>query len=250
MLKSTLSNAGKWMEAENATNGTYPTSLSGLQGQAGVILSLSHAANGFCVNGEMATGNQLHFSYESAAGGLKEGLCSGAVINGSETGINPNLVANTDFSSGWSFSSSSNPGRTLATRTGVTGDPHSNRPVLVLSNSATTSVTWAIITSGLNYNAIEDGKTYTLSYYVRKVGPFPGGSIGIGIGNSSNTNVTIYSNSGGAITPSDAWQRFTKTGVAIRRETGDQRIYIATNPASYTTSGWQLEFQGFEIREA
>lgn len=247
LLKSALANAGKWMHSQNALNGSYPTSLSGFQGQSGVALSLSSTANGFCINGEMLSGSPLAFRNESNSG-IQEGFCSGAVISGSESGIKPNLVTNTDFSSGWAFSSSSNTGRALTTRAGTSGDPYPTRPVLVLSNSTTTSVTYAIFTGGIDYSSVESGKVYTLSYYVRKVGPLPGGSVAIGIMNSSATNVTIpYSN--GYVTPTDTWQKITRTSTATRKETGDQKTYMSTPVSAYTTSGWQLEFQGIEIRE-
>lgn len=249
LLKSALSNAGKWMQTENAKNGTYPTSLSSFQGQSGVALSLSTVAGGFCINGETLNGSPLSFRNESTSG-IQEGLCSGAVISGSETGINPNLVTNTDFSSGWGFNTSNSAGRSLTTRAGAMGDPYTSRPVLVLTNSATTTVAYAVVQSdiaGINYAAIEDGKTYILSYYVRKIGPFSGGGIGIGISNASGSSVTItYSN---YLTISDSWQKLTKSSTATRQETGDNRVYLSINVGPFTTSGWKLEFQGFELRK-
>lgn len=246
VLRSALANAGRWMQAQNAENGSYPTSLSGFQGQSGVALSLSTAANGFCINGETLSGSPLALRNESGSG-IQEGVCSGAVISGSENGINPNLITNTSFSSGWYLNTQNNTGRTLTTRAGASGDPYSTRPVLVLTNSATTSVTYATFYStNLNYAAVEDGATYMLSYYARKVGPFSG-QASLGIMNTAGQNITI--SVAPYVTISDSWQKITKTVAAVRRETGDQVIYVAMSLPPFTTSGWQLEFQGFEIRK-
>jgi prepilin-type N-terminal cleavage/methylation domain-containing protein len=247
-LKSDLSNAAKQMELANADASSYPTSLpSGVKASSNVIMSLSQTTNGFCINGEYS--DSLKWRYDSTSGGLQEGLCPGAVISGSESGINPNLITNTDFSGTWSFSAQVTAGRTLSTRPGTTGDPYPNRPVLVLTNTASTATGWAIIqTSSINRTPIITGKNFTRSYYIRKTGTYNQNTPIFGVVDAGGTNIAL-SYSGGTVPTSASWQKTSFTSAVLQNAVSTNNMYLAVNANAFTTAGWTLEFQGFELRE-
>lgn len=249
-LKSDLSNAAKQMEAQNAENGSYPGALpSSVKASNGNVLSLSESSSGFCINGSNTQNDSLRFRYESGAG-LQAGLCNGAVISGSESGQNPNLITNTNFSSGWwlNMPSTAMSGRTLSTRAGSSGDPYENRPVLTIANSASSSTAWAVLQAdGVNRSAIQGGKTYTASYYVRKIGSYNGTTAAFGVLDSNGQNRNY--DHGGWSSVQTSWQRVSQTRAASGNATGGNILYLPLDTAQFTTSGWQLEFQGFELRE-
>jgi prepilin-type N-terminal cleavage/methylation domain-containing protein len=248
-LKSDLANASKQMELAQVDTGSYPTAFpSGVKASQNVVLSLSQTANGYCINAESLTSNSIKWSYASANGGFQEGLCSGAVIAGSETGINPNLITNTGFSSGWNLNFQTTTGRSLATRAGTTGDPYPSRPVLTLSNNATASTTWCVLqSSGLNHSAIQTGKVYTRALWARKIGPHAGAFNLYGVLAPGGTNISL--NTTGFMTPSDTWQYVSGTATAVSNSDSSKVLYLPLNCNAFTTSGWSLEFQGFELRE-
>lgn len=250
ILQSDLTNAAKQIELANADTGSYPTSLpSTLKISSDIALSLSQASSGFCINGEYKNNSAVRWRYESTNGGLKEGLCNGAVIAGSETGMNPNLVTTPDFSSTWSLNLQTLTGRSLSTRPGTTGDPYPSRPVLQLTNSATTTTTWAVLqSSGLNHSAIQNGKNYTRSYWVRKINNYSGGIVPYGVMTGAGTNQSLWYG-GTTIIPSDSWQYVSGSTTAISNSDSSKVLYLTIPTSAFTTSGWTLEFQGFELRE-
>ena len=176
ILKSDLSAAARQMELSNADSGSYPAALpSDVRPSPDVILSLSQTTTGYCINGEYRNNSSLRWRFESNTGGLQQGLCSGAVISGSEAGTNPNLILNTDFSTGWNLNLQSGTGRSLSVRSGTASDPYPNRPVLQLTNNGTTSTSWAVLQdSKINYSEIKQGNAYYRAFYVRKIGPYNG----------------------------------------------------------------------------
>ena len=250
-LKSDLNNAAKLLEISVAqNNGTVPTSLpSDLRTSPDTSLSLSQTSTGYCVNGTHQKVTDLQLRYDSQAGGVREGLCGGAVIAGTETGgVKPNLITNTDFSSGWNMNLQVSTGRTLSNRAGATGDPFPTRPVLVLTNSSTTATNWAVLqNSSITRADIVAGKTYTISYYVRSVGNYNGSTTLPGVMDGNATNKAI--NTGAAATVSTSWQRVQGNSAGIATALSSNQLYMPLSNAAFTTSGWSLEFQGFELRE-
>jgi len=249
-LKSDLANASKQIELSNADDGSYPTSFpSDVKVSKNVTLSLSQNGTGYCINAESLTNSTMQWSFSSPGGGLQTGLCSGMVIAGSELGANPNLVTNTSFSSGWGLNFQTVAGRTLTTRAGTTGDPYPTRPVLILTNSATTTTTWAVIvSSSVNYAGVTLGNSYTASYYARKTGPYSSTTASFGLLDGNGLNVTLSQSLNGATT-STSWQKITATSSALRTGTNGNVVYLAIPTSQFTTSGWTLEFQGFDLRQ-
>lgn len=250
-LKADLTNAAKQMEVAYALNASYPTSFpADVKRSDGVVLSLSTSTK-YCINAELTSSTDIRWYYDAVSGGLQEGSCSGVVIAGSESGVNPNLITNTDFSSGWSLVTSNNTGRTFTTRAGTTGDPYPSRPVLVLSNNSTNSVAYAVIASSqINQTAILNGHSYVRSYYVRKVGSiFTGLTTNLGVLDTNGANTTLTYNN--TLPPtSTSWQKVTATTVATQNAPSSNNLYFSVGTtAEFTKSGWQLEFQGFELRE-
>lgn len=250
-LKSDLTGAAKKMALACAENTTCPTALpSDVKVSSGNALSLSVATGGYCVNGYTTSGQTLSFNFNSISGGLQAGLCSGAVIAGSETGVNPNLITNTDFTSGWNLSIQVSTGRTLTTRAGTAGDPYPNRPVLVVTNNGTAATSWAVVqTNQLNYTAITAGKTYVRSFYVRKTGAATSGTTGKhpGVLDGDNTHITFSSSID--YTATSNWQYFSSTAAASQNAPSTNYFYAGLTTTPFTTSGWTLEFQGFDLHE-
>lgn len=248
-LKSDLTNASKQIELNQVDNGAYPTSLpANVKASKNVTLSLSEAGSGYCINAESSSSTSARWSYNSASGGLQEGLCSGAVIAGSETGLNPNLITNTAFTSGWNLNFQNPTGRALSSRAGTPSDPYPSRPVLTLANTGTGATSYCVVQStGLNHSAIQINKTYSRSYWVRKIGPNSGAMSLFGVMTPNATNQTFWG--GGSVSPSDSWQYATGTVTSLSNSDSSKVLYLALNCGSFTTSGWTLEFQGFELRE-
>ncbi len=249
VLKTDLSNAAKQMELANADTGSYPSALpNNVTPSQDIVLSLSQTSTGYCINGEYKNNTSIRWRYESTSGGLQQGLCSGAVISGSEAGTNPNLILNTDFSSGWNLNLQSSAGRSLSVRNGTANDPYPNRPVLQLNNNGTTATRWAVLQDNkINRSEIKQGQTYYRAFYVRKIGPYSGSLTIFGIMDDSGQNPAIYSANGPAVT--DSWQYVSGTVTAVNDSTSNNQLYLNHNNGAYTTSGWTLEFQGFELRK-
>jgi hypothetical protein len=197
----------------------------------------------------MLNSSSVRWFYDSSSDGLQQGACNGQVISGSESGINANLITNTDFSSGWVLQMQVSAGRTLTTRPGTSGDPYPNRPVLVLTNTTTTSTAWAVIgATGLNRSAVTSGKSFSRSYYARKTGTYASTSGVFGLLDGNGLNQTLsYSSSSVNITTD--WQRISGTSAASQNAPATNQLYLAIPVSQFTASGWTLEFQGFEMRE-
>jgi prepilin-type N-terminal cleavage/methylation domain-containing protein len=249
-LKTDVANASRQMQLAYVDAGAYSTTFpSTVKISNGTILSLSQLSGGYCINAESTTNVAARWSY-SSANGLQIGLCSGAVIAGSELGINPNLITNTDFTSGWGLNFQNGVGRSLTTRTGDTNDPYPGRPVLVLNNTSTASTTWAVLqAASINQAAIISGHTYVRSFWVRRVGSgWTSGIAPFAIQNPQGINTTISLSS--VYTPAgDTWQKMTQNGIATQAGQSDNVVYQALNTPNFTVTGWTLEFQGFGLRE-
>lgn len=248
-LKSDIANAAKQMELANAETGSYPTSLpSAVKASSGNTLSLSQSATGFCVNGESNSSTPAHWRYESTAGGLQQELCSGPVIAGSETGKNPNLITNPTFASGWHLNMQNQTGRTLSTRPGTANDPFPTRPVLVWANNGTASTTWAVLqNSGINHGSIISGRTYDRTFWIRKTGPYTSNAPLFGVMTGGGTNQSFWY--GNHATVPTTWQKFSGGIGATTNSDSSKVLDLPVDTSMFTTSGWTLEFQGFELRE-
>jgi len=247
--KSELTSAAKAMEIAKIETDTYPSTFpSKVPQSATTALSLSEAPNGFCINGSAKNNTSVQWRYDSANGGIQEGLCPGQVIPGSEQGINPNLITNTNFASGWTLNFQSSTGRTLSTRPGVTGDPFPTRPVLVLSNNGTGATGWAVLSSsGINRAEILNAQSLQRGYWVRKVGNYTGGINMFGLMDGGATNQTFNNGVSTVIQPD--WQYLSQQATTVKDATAGNGLYLSTNTSAYTTAGWSLEFQGFELRK-
>ena len=251
VIKTDLSNAMKQMELAYAQAGAYPTALpSGFKPSNDVVLSLSQASTGYCINAELTSNSAMRWYFDKDGGGLQQGSCSGAVISGSEFGTNPSLITNNALPGGWTLSMATIAGRTQTTRAGTAGDPYPSRPVLVINNGASTSTAWATLTTGtIDHAAVIAGRSYTRSYYVRKVGTYSASLGAPGLLNADGLNQSLSYNVG-AIGVTDGWQKVNATSVASQNAPTTNRLYISLPIGQFTTSGWSLEFQAFELREA
>lgn len=247
-IKSELTSAAKAMELASVETDTYPSALpQNVPKSSTALLSLSQTSNGFCINSSAKNSPTVQWRYESAGGGLQEGLCSGQVIAGSEQGLNPNLITNTNFASGWALNFQNSIGRALNTRAGATDDPFPTRPVLVLSNTGTGATTWAILYSNsINRAEILNAQTFQRGYWVRKIGSHTGGIAMFGLMDGGTQNAT-FSN-GTSSTPTTEWQYVSQQATSVKDATAANVLYLSTNTGAYTTTGWSLEFQGFELR--
>ncbi len=248
-LKSDIANAAKQMELANAETGGYPTTFpSAVRTSSGNTLSLSQTTTGFCVNGESSQSTPAHWRYESTSGGLQEELCSGPVIAGSETGKNPNLLTTPTFASGWHLNMQNHSGRSLTTRAGTANDPYPTRPVLVWANNGTGTTTWAVLqTSGVNHAGIINGRTYERSFWIRKTGPYTSNAPLFGIMTGGGTNQSFWY--GNYTTVTTNWQQMSGAIGATANSDSSKVLYLPIDTSMFTTSGWTLEFQGFELRE-
>jgi prepilin-type N-terminal cleavage/methylation domain-containing protein len=146
-LKADLTNARKSMDIARSDTGSYPTTFpSDTKASPNVSLSLSQSSDGYCINAQSITYPSIQWS-ASTSSEAREGLCSGAVIAGSELGVKPNIITNASFGTGWNLNFQNPTGRTLTTRAGVSGDPYSTRPVLVLTNTGTGTTNWCVLQS-------------------------------------------------------------------------------------------------------
>jgi prepilin-type N-terminal cleavage/methylation domain-containing protein len=252
-LTSDLINAAKQMGAANATTGSYPSTLpSDMKYSPGVGMSLASTGdpNTFCINAQLTqSGDPLRMYYDSGSGGgATPGVCSGAVIAGSESGTTkPNLISNPEFTNGWSMSLSV-AGQAMTTRAGTTGDPYPTKPVLIWTNDVARTTTWAVLAGGVNYSQIQLGKTYQLTYWVRKTGTgFTGTSNVFGVMDGGTTNKAI--NTGPSQTVNTSWTKVTGSSPTLANAVASNRTYTAFTTAPFATTGWTLEFQGFEITE-
>lgn len=258
-IQSALSSAAKAMEVAYIDGGStaYPTALpSNVKEVSGIVLSLSQNGNSFCINAEpTANSTNKPMSYDPINGGLKDGVCPGAVIANSERGGNPNLVDDTNFQTisaagdNWWSVVGSGTAFSASTRAGTASDPIPNRPVLVMANSAAqSSAAFAYLKGPANETAITNGTSYTTSYYVRLAsGAFTIDLSHIAVMNGSATQASIpYGMSG--IIPSSGWKKVTRVVSAVQNGVGGTMVYIGVPAAQVRASAFTLEFQGFEIR--
>jgi prepilin-type N-terminal cleavage/methylation domain-containing protein len=260
LVQNTLNSTAKLMETAYIDGGStaYPTTFpSSVKAVSGLILSLSQNGNSFCINAE-PTANSTYKagSYDPLTGGLKEGLCAGALIANSELGANPNLMSDTNFqtisSSGdnWYNVVGGGTAMTMNTRAGTTGDPIPSRPVLRLINPSTQgSASFAYIRGPVNETAITNATSYTTSYYVRLVaGNFISADISqIAVMNGSATQASIPYTSSGA-RPDSTWRKVTRTVSAVQNGVSGTFMYVSMPASQVQTNTFTLEFQGFEIR--
>jgi prepilin-type N-terminal cleavage/methylation domain-containing protein len=251
LLTTDLAKAARLMAASHADNGSYPASIpSDMKYSSGIGMSLANTgdANAFCINAQLNGSNTLQMYYDSAVGVAANGVCSGATISGSEAGgMKANLISSPEFASGWSMGLSV-AGQAMTTRAGAAGDPYPTKPVLVWTNNVSRTTSWAIVLGQVNYSQIQAGKTYQLSYWVRKTGTgFTGNTYLFGIMDGSATNRAIEN--GPAQTVNSTWTKVSGSGTAIANATSGNRTYLAVSTGPFPTTGWGLEFQGFEIYE-
>lgn len=252
VLTSDLANAIKAMRVYHADNGSYPMTIpSTMKLSNGVGMSLANTgdANTFCINAQLTSGgNTTRMYFDSGQSDPSAGVCSGSTIAGSEYGtIKPNLISNPEFTSGWSMGLSV-AGQAMTTRAGTTGDPYPTKPVLVWTNNVARTTSWAIVLGSVNYSQIQAGKTYQIGYWVRKTGTgFNGNSILFGVMDGSATNKAIENGPSQAV--NTTWTKVSGTGTAIANGTSGNRTYVSLSTGSFPTTGWGLEFQGFELTE-
>ena len=247
-IKSELTSTAKAMELAKVETDMYPSAFpQNVPKSNTALLSLSQTSNGFCINSSAKNNPTIQWRYESAGGGIQEGLCPGQVIAGSEQGLNQNLITNTNFASGWSLNFQNSVGRALNTRAGAASDPFPTRPVLVISNTDTAATTWAILQSnGINRAEILNTQTFQRGYWVRKVGNHTGGLVMFGLMDGGTQNATL--SNGLSTAPSSEWQYISSQATAVKDATGGNVLYLSTNTGAYAAAGWSLEFQGFELR--
>lgn len=255
LLKSDISNAAKQMELAKADTETYPTSFpSTLKVSSNVSISLSQTTGGFCINGEHKQNTSIRWRYESTAGGLQQGLCSGAVIAGSEPGLNPNLVSDTTFLnvgsaqvSDWRLARSSG-SLPLSTRAGTQADPYPSRPVLVMNNTASASTTWAYFGGPVQSTQIISGRTYVISYYIRlAAGAYNTWFPQLGVLDGNGQNVTLSQST--SVTPNSTWQLTSRSVTAQQNGQSSNTFYGSVSVPQIQSNNFTLEFQGFELRE-
>lgn len=251
-LTTNLANAAKQMSVAYANNGTYPTTIpSDMKYSSGVGMSLANTgdATTFCINAQLTTSSDVvRMYYDSGSSGVATGVCSGTTISGSESGsMKPNLVSNPEFTNGWTMSLSV-AGQAMTTRAGAAGDPYPTKPVLIWTNDVARTTSWAVLAGSVNYSQITLGKTYQMNYWVRKTGTgFTGNSNVFGVMDGGTTNKAI--NTGANQTVNTTWTKVTGSSVAIGNGISSNKTYSAITTAPFATTGWTLEFQGFELTE-
>jgi prepilin-type N-terminal cleavage/methylation domain-containing protein len=253
VLTTDLDNAAKALRVVQADTGSYPTTFPSdlkLSKNVGVSLANTGDATTFCINAQMNTGSDIvRMYYDSgSSAGMATGVCSGAIIAGSESGsMKPNLISNPEFTSGWSMSLSV-AGQAMTTRAGSAGDPYPTKPVLVWTNDVARTTSWAVLAGGVNYSQITTGKTYQMTYWVRKTGTgFTGTSNIFGVMDGGTTNKAI--NTGATQAVNTTWTKVTGSSAAMANAIASNRTYTAITTAPFATTGWTLEFQGFELTE-
>lgn len=251
-LTTNLANAAKQMGAAYANSGVYPTTIpSDMKYSNGVGMSLATTgdATTFCINAQLATsGDILRMYYDSSGNGAATGVCSGATISGSEAGVmKPNLISNPEFTNGWSMNLSV-AGQAMTTRSGTASDPYPTKPVLIWTNDISRTTGWAVLAGAVNYSQILNTKTYQISYWVRKTGAgFTGTSNRFGVMDGSATNKAI--DNGSTQTVNTSWTKVSGSALAIANGSVNNKTYVSLSTASFPTTGWTLEFQGFELYE-
>ncbi|MNX84104.1 Type II secretion system protein G precursor [compost metagenome] len=254
-LKSDLSNAGTQMELALADAGEAPRAFpSDVKSSPDIGLSLAETGStaAYCINGLIISSPTVRWHYDSS-GGLKEGSCSGAPIALSELGTPKNLNTDPAFtllsSSGWHMNMQNGAGTTLTTRPGASGDPFTNQPVLILSNTTAKTTAWAVLQNKSYSQAdVKSGKTYLKSYYVRKTGTGYNGTTSVfGLMDGGTANPTLPN--GSSTTASTSWTKLSGTSVALKDATSGNLIYMPLSPGQFANAGWTLEFQGLELSE-
>lgn len=256
---SALSSAAKAMEVAYIDSGStaYPTTLpSNIKEVSGLILSLSQNGNSFCINAEPTSAStNKPWSYDPLNGGIKAGVCPGAVIANSERGGNPNLVDDPNFQTisasgdNWWSTVGSATAFTMTTRAGTSGDPIPNKPVLVVSNpAAQSSAAFAYFKGPANETVITNGIAYTTTYYVRLAsGTFTTELSQIAVMNGSAAQASIPYSSGGGM-PTASWKKITRTVTAVQNGVSGTFLYVSMPASQVRATSFSLELQGFEIR--
>jgi prepilin-type N-terminal cleavage/methylation domain-containing protein len=255
-LKADLTNARRQMELVKADGDTYPTTLpSAAKASQNVTLSLSQATEGYCINAQSTSNPTIQWSFNSSGGGLQEGLCSGAVISGSETGLNPNLVTDTGFSQlgttvgKWYMARGASGSIAGTTRAGTSGDPYPSRPVLRISNVAASSTTFTYLAGPVDVSGITGGNTYLTRYYVRLAsGTYTGAMLWFAVMSGSATNASINQNTS-PIVPNSSWQLVSRTTTAVQNGVSGTFLYSSLSNNDTKVNDYTLEFQGFELRQ-
>tara|TARA_B100000378_G_C18001618_1_gene397417 strand:+ start:162 stop:1040 length:879 start_codon:yes stop_codon:yes gene_type:complete len=250
-LKSDLSNAARAIEAAKAGDPSeaYPNAFpSNVSVSNGTYLSLATETNGICINAGSTSDTTIKYSYSSSNGKIQSGTCSGEVIQGSEIGINPNLIVKQNFSGNYALNIQNYSGRSITTRNGTSTDPLPNQRVLIMSNTGTGSTSWAVVQLSVNWGQIVSGQLYNLSFYARSTGGISTGITEFGVLNGGATSTAIPI--GGWAPLSNSWMRSERTVTATNNGANGHVIYLPTHVPSYTTPNWSLEFQDFQIRLA
>ena len=256
-IQVSVKDAAKEMELVALDGASYPTAFpSTVKAPAkGTVLSLSEATSGFCINAEIPNDTASKWFFSNTSGGLQQGSCPGNVIVGSELGANPNIILNQDYTAaaGWSLNIQAGAsGRVISTRTGVSTDPYPGRAVLIVNNPTGGATSWAVLQStGINRAAITVGpsKPYNQAYYVRRTGTGYAASLaGFAVQNGSALNASLLAPSAATAITND-WQRLSGTTSSVQAGQPDNGIYLPLGASSFTTGGWTLEFQNFELRQ-
>jgi len=251
-LKSDLRQAADLMTlACSDNNGVCPQVLpSAIKVSKGNGLSLSATSDAsmFCINGSNSQFSTMAWYYSTDIGsslpqGLNTGTCSGQVVYGSQTGSqSKNIVLNTDFSSGWALHRQ--PGNLdVTTRAGTSNDPQSNRPVMIVSNTAA-AAGWAYLQGTVSYSDVHSGQSYSLSMWIRRtVGSVPT-SAGLNVMEGSATNKALSTTTQ---TISSSWTKLSWTATAAMDGLSTQVVYIQL-PGNIT-SNWTVEVQDVQITQ-
>lgn len=250
-LASSLAQAAKKMHtAKIAADNIAPTTIPGdmnVPQNIGMSLSTTGMADQFCINAILNATTPLRMYYDSATSQTNDGICPGATIGGSETGSMPvNLILSPDSASAWSMNTSAG-GVTLTSRAGAAGDPFPTKPVLVFNNATSRTVTWVYLRTAVDTAKITTGNSYATSFWVRKTGSAPAVSMNMfGVMDGSTANAAL--SQGAATAVGTNWTLVSRNVTAARDAVATNGLYSALTPYSaLTTTGWGLEFQGFEL---
>lgn len=249
-LQNTLAEAAKVMQTSYVDSGTYPTSFPStlhIPSSEGISIAATGNVNTFCINGQAASGT-ITMYYDSTVGQAQTGVCSGNVITGSESGTtSQNLINNTDFSSGWSMLLSVT-GQAMTTRAGTSSDPIPNRPVLVWTNNVARTTSYSVLNGPVNYSQLASGQTYSTGFWIRKTGSgYTGNTNSFGIMDGSTSNKAI--NTGASSVVNSTWTYISESKAAIGNGAATNVIYLPLTPGNFATTGWTLEFQGFDLHQ-
>jgi prepilin-type N-terminal cleavage/methylation domain-containing protein len=254
-VKASLNAAAKKMELAKVDASVYPTAFpSDTQAPKNMVLSLAQNGESFCINAESLV-NPGESYYLDPATGIQSGTCSGGVIQNSEIGANPNLVEDTGFTAlgtgvdQWQLVLGGGGSIPASARDGAAGDPFPSRKVLrVVNGSARSNITFAYLRGPVDEVKIENGKSYTLNYYVKLASGSHASSIAyFGVMSGSATNAS-FQYVGNATVPNGSWKKISRTVNATQNGVAGTFLYLGLSAAEFMNGAFTLEFQGFEIR--